>query len=233
MTNEPLLDPERGNTSLTTSNANWYSLGDPTTGLSSSEAASKFAHFGPNALEEKNESLFLKFCSYFWGPMPIMIWLAIIVEVISGSWPDVSVLCVLQTINGLVGFVEEKNAGDAVAALKNSLTPKCTCKRDSRWMTLDSSDLVPGDVVNLKLGDIIPADCKLMEGAPLQVDQAALTGESLPVTLYPGDSAKMGATVKRGEVSDLKLRRIKTKKDHTLTDPHPYSPPIPPFHSPD
>ena len=210
MTNEPLLDPERGNTSLTTSNANWYSLGDPTTGLSSSEAASKFAHFGPNALEEKNESLFLKFCSYFWGPMPIMIWLAIIVEVISGSWPDVSVLCVLQTINGLVGFVEEKNAGDAVAALKNSLTPKCTCKRDSRWMTLDSSDLVPGDVVNLKLGDIIPADCKLMEGAPLQVDQAALTGESLPVTLYPGDSAKMGATVKRGEVSDLKLRRIKT-----------------------
>ena len=132
--------------------------------------------------------------------MPIMIWAAILIEVINYSWPDVAILLVLQSINGLVGFVEEKNAGDAVAALKNSLTPKCTVKRDSRWQTMDAAFLVPGDVINLKLGDIIPADCKLLEGAPLQVDQAALTGESLPVTLYQGDSGKMGATVKRGEI---------------------------------
>ena len=129
-----------------------------------------------------------------------MIWIAILIEFVNYSVPDVAILLVLQTINGLVGFVEEKNAGDAVAALKNSLTPKCTVKRDGRWMTMDSSQLVPGDVINLKLGDIIPADCKLLDGAPLQVDQAALTGESLPVTLYQGDSGKMGATVKRGEI---------------------------------
>ena len=72
--------------------------------------------------------------------------------------------------------------------------------RSTLFCSLDAKNLVPGDVINLKLGDIIPADCKLAEGQPVSVDQAALTGESLPVTLYPGDSGKMGATVKRGEI---------------------------------
>ena len=83
-----------------------------------------------------------------------MIWIAILIEFVNYSVPDVAILLVLQTINGLVGFVEEKNAGDAVAALKNSLTPKCTVKRDGRWMTMDSSQLVPGDVINLNANSL-------------------------------------------------------------------------------
>ncbi len=170
------------------------------TGLSEEDAAARLAHFGPNKLAEKKTNGLLKFLGYFWGPMPIMIWLAAIIEYINESWPDLGVLLVLQFVNGMVGYIEEKNAGNAIEALKRSLTPKCTVKRDGRWKGMDASLLVPGDVINLKLGDIIPADCLLLPGPPLSVDQAALTGESLPVTLHPGDSAKMGATVKRGEI---------------------------------
>ncbi|GMH57260.1 hypothetical protein TrST_g8275 [Triparma strigata] len=170
------------------------------TGLTTQEAARRLDFFGPNCLEEKKTNALLKFLGYFWGPMPIMIWLASLIELINESIPDLCVLLLLQLINGLVGYVEEKNAGNAIDALKASLTPKCTVKRDGRWQGLDAKNLVPGDVINLKLGDIIPADCRLAEGQPVSVDQAALTGESLPVTLYPGDSGKMGATVKRGEI---------------------------------
>ena len=178
----------------------YNSMAPVATGLSEAEATERLQFFGLNALEEKKVNIFLKFLGYFWGPMPIMIWIASLIELINESWPDLGVLLLLQLINGLVGFVEEKNAGNAIAALKASLTPKCTVKREGRWKNMDAGLLVPGDVINLKLGDIMPADCKLLEGAPLSVDQAALTGESLPVTLYPGDFGKMGATVKRGEL---------------------------------
>jgi len=102
------------------------------TGLLDADAALRLAHHGPNSLEEKNENLFLKLLSYFWGPMPIMIWLAALIEYINESWPDLAILLTLQFLNGFVSFFEEKNAGDAVAALKNSLTPKATVKREGR-----------------------------------------------------------------------------------------------------
>ena len=89
------------------------------------------AEYGLNELAEKKENLFLKFLSYFWGPMPIMIWVAIIVEFINTDWPDFAVLLFLQVINGCVGFFEEKNAGNAVDALKASLAAKANVKRDN------------------------------------------------------------------------------------------------------
>jgi H+-transporting ATPase len=174
-------------------------MGDPETGLTEHEVSIRRAHFGYNELADKEENILLKFLSYFWGPMPIMIWIAILVEFINEEWPDFGVLLFLQVVNGCVGFFEEQEAGDAIAALKDKLAPKCTVRREGVFKTIEARDLVPGDVVNLKLGDIIPADCLLLEGHPLEVDQAALTGESLPVTIYPHESLKMGATIKRGE----------------------------------
>jgi H+-transporting ATPase len=94
---------------------------------------------------------------------------------------------------------ETIKAADAVAALKASLKPTATVKRDGSWQNIDAKFLVPGDMVLLGAGSAVPADCLINDGR-LEVDQSALTGESLPVTMYRGDSAKMGSTAVRGEV---------------------------------
>jgi len=172
---------------------------DLETGLSEADVELARKKYGFNELPEKHVNPFLLFLGYFWGPMPCMIWLAIIVEAISGDWPDFGVLMVLQVLNGTVGYIEEKNAGNAIAALKQSLAPECRVMRNGTWRSIKSRLLVPGDLIELVIGDIVPADCILFSEEPIQVDQAALTGESLPVSLPPGGKAKMGSAVKRGE----------------------------------
>jgi H+-transporting ATPase len=109
-------------------------------------------------------------------------------------------LIALQLLNGIIGFIEEKSAGDAIAALKSQLAPMCHACRDGEWKSMPAKELVPGDLIELKLGDVIPADCILLDGKPLTVDQAALTGESLPVTIEPWGHVKMGSAVKKGEI---------------------------------
>ena len=99
-----------------------------------------------------------------------------------------------------VGFIEERNAGDAIAALKSQLAPKCHVCRDGEWKNMNAKFLVPGDVIELKIGDVVPADGVILEGIPIQVDQAALTGESLPVTVQPWGPVLMGSAIKRGEI---------------------------------
>ena len=139
--------------------------------------------------------LFLK---QFYQPMPCMIWLAIAVEAAIQNWVDMGILIGIQVANGTIGFYESNKAGNAIAALKASLKPEATCKRDGVWKTMDSRLLVPGDLVLLAAGSAVPADCRVNNGQ-IEVDQAALTGESLPVTMFESDSAKMGSTVVRGE----------------------------------
>jgi len=179
------------------------------TGLTDAIVRQRIEEFGYNELVEDEVNPWLKFLSYFWGPMPIMIWLACIVELVKaaatteGGWEDFGVLLVLQLVNGSVGYVEERNAGNAIAALKEQLAPQCSVCRNGRWISLPSRELVPGDLIAIKLGDIIPADCVLLDGQPIQVDQAALTGESLPVTFHPGEKVKMGSTIKRGELNAI------------------------------
>ena len=112
-----------------------------------------------------------------------------------------AVLLILLLINGLIGFFEERNAGKAIAALKMSLAPKCQVKRDNVWQTVDAKNLVPGDLITMKLGDIVPADCELSnESGSIESDESALTGESLPVTVGPGEVAKSGSIIRKGEV---------------------------------
>ncbi|KAL7239554.1 hypothetical protein ACSBR2_005449 [Camellia fascicularis] len=116
------------------------------------------------------------------------------------DWQDFVGIVVLLIINSTISFIEENNAGNAAAALMAGLAPKTKVLRDGKWSEQDASILVPGDLISVKLGDIIPADARLLEGDPLKIDQSALTGESLPVTKHPGDEVFSGSTCKQGEI---------------------------------
>lgn len=172
-------------------------------GLSQVEAQRRLEKYGPNTLEEKKFNPLLKFLSYFWGPIPWMIEVAAILSAIVQHWVDLIIIAVLLLFNALVGFWQEYQAANAVDALKKQLALKARVKRDGKWIELDAAQLVPGDLVRLRLGDIIPADVKLAEGDYLSVDQSALTGESLPVEKKLGDAAFSGSVVQQGEMVAL------------------------------
>ncbi len=172
-------------------------------GLSKTEAEHRLAQYGYNELPEKKVNTFLKFLSYFWGPIPIMI---IIAAVLSGAlqrWPDLGVILALLCLNAIVGFREEYQAGNAVAALKAKLAIQANVRRDGKWSGIPARELVPGDIIRLRIGNIIPADAKLLEGDPVQVDQSALTGESLPVEHKTGDTVYSGSILKQGEIDAI------------------------------
>ncbi|GFY93558.1 H[+]-ATPase 8 [Actinidia rufa] len=116
------------------------------------------------------------------------------------DWQDFVGIVVLLIINSTISFIEENNAGNAAAALMAGLAPKTKVLRDRKWGEQDAAILVPGDLISVKLGDIIPADARLLEGDPLKIDQSALTGESLPVTKHPGDEVFSDWTCKQGEI---------------------------------
>ena len=168
-------------------------------GLTSEKAASRLEKYGPNELPEKVDPKWLVFLRQFWAPMPIMIWIAIIIEIAIQNYIDMGILLIIQMTNASISFYELNKAGNAIAALKSSLKPTATVKRDGKWQVINATNVVPGDTVLLGSGSAIPADCRV-NGGEIDVDQAALTGESLPVTFYKLDSAKMGSTVVRGEV---------------------------------
>ena len=178
-------------------------LDSPPDGLTQAEAAKRLAKEGPNEIEEKKSNAFLKFLTYFWGPIPWMIEVAVILSGIVKHWPDFFIILVLLMSNAVVGFWEERAAGNAIAALKAKLATKTRVKRDGKWVTPPARELVPGDVIQLRLGDIVPADARLLDGDPMSVDQSALTGESLPATRNPGDAVFSGSIVRRGQSSAL------------------------------
>ncbi len=168
-------------------------------GLSSAEAARRIEEYGYNELEEKKTNPFLKFLSYYWGPIPWMIEAAAILSALVHHWSGFIIIMVLLVMNAVVGFWEEYQAGNAIDALKSHLAPKARAKRDGEWKTIPARELVPGDVVRLRIGAIVPADCEILEGDELQIDQSALTGESLPVTRKIGDQVYSGSIVRQGE----------------------------------
>jgi len=169
-----------------------------TVGLTSSEAARILKEVGPNILPEKKVAKWFIFVQQLWQPMPIMIWIAAIIEAAIESWPDMGILLFIQFANASIGFYEINKAGDAVEALKNSLQPKATVKRDGKWQEIDTANVVPHDLVLLASGGAVPADCRVNKGE-IDVDTSALTGESLPQTVVTDGSCNMGSTVVRGE----------------------------------
>ena len=178
-------------------------LGASADGLTQAEAVKRQGQYGPNEIAEKKTNEYLKFLSYFWGPIPWMIEAAVILSGIVRHWLDFFVILVLLLSNALVGFWEEHQAGNAIAALKARLAVKAKVKRDGKWEDPKASELVPGDVIRLRLGDIVPADARLLGGDSIEVDQSALTGESLPVTAKPGGAVYSGSIIRQGEIDAI------------------------------
>lgn len=174
---------------------------DSSAGLTASEAGSRLVKYGSNSIEEKKESALLKFLSYFWGPLPWMVEAPAVMALLIQDWVDFSIIMFMLIFNGVLGFWEESAASNALATLKNSLALTAKALRDGKWGDIPAKDLVPGDILRVRLGDVIPADGVLLEGDYLNVDQAALTGESLAVSKTKGDTVYSGSIVKKGEMT--------------------------------
>ncbi|XP_074275879.1 plasma membrane ATPase-like isoform X1 [Silene latifolia] len=179
-------------------------------GLSTHEGENRLVIFGRNKLEEKKESKFLKFLGFMWNPLSWVMEMAAIMAIALANgggkptdWQDFVGIITLLIINSTISFIEENNAGNAAAALMAGLAPKTKVLRDGKWSEEDAEILVPGDIISIKLGDIVPADARLLEGDPLKIDQSALTGESLPVNKNPGDEVFSGSTCKQGEIEAI------------------------------
>jgi H+-transporting ATPase len=178
-------------------------LGSSPDGLTQAEAQKRLTQYGPNELVEKKTNLLLKFLGYFWGPIPWMIEVAVILSGVVRHWPDFFIILLLLVTNAVVAFWEERQAGNEIAALKAKLAIKARVIRDGKWINPGARELVPGDVIRLRLGDVVPADARLLAGDEVSVDQSALTGESLPASRKPGDAVFSGSIIRRGEIGAL------------------------------
>ena len=172
-------------------------------GLRTEEAHQLLVHYGPNELVEKHVHPLLRLLASFWGPIPWMIEVAALLSLVVRHWADFIIILALLVMNALVGFWEEYQADTTIAALKSQLALQARVKRDGVWVSVPARELVPGDLIHLHLGEIVPADARLLEGDPVEVDQSALTGELLPVTRQAGDAVYSGSILKRGEMDAL------------------------------
>jgi H+-transporting ATPase len=176
---------------------------NPSNGLSSAEVQSRIAKFGYNELPEEKTNPLVKFLGYFWGPIPWMIEVAAILSAVVHHWEDFVIILILLLMNAGVGFWEEFQAGNAIAALKAKLALRAHVKRDGAWTTIPARELVPGDLMRIAIGEIVPADAHLLAGDPVEVDQSALTGESLPAERKSGEIVYSGSIVRQGEADGL------------------------------
>jgi len=204
--------PEAGHEASETTEARLKDLSAPellvqlessSDGLAQAEARGRLDQYGYNELPEQKVNPILKFLSYFRGPIPGMIIIAAILSGVLRHWPDLGVILALLVMNAVVGFREEYQATSAIAALKEKLAVQANVKRDGKWSTIPARELVPGDIIRLRIGNIVPADAKLLEGEPVQVDQSALTGESLPVEHKSDDAVYSGSILRQGEIDAI------------------------------
>ena len=172
-------------------------------GLSEAEAKERIVQYGKNEIIEHKINPLLKFLKSFWGPIPGIIEIAAILSLVISHWADFIIILALLILNAAVGFWQEYKADNAIELLKKRLALKARVFRDKKWRDIPSSELVPGDIIIIRLGDIIPSDVKLIKGEYLQTDESALTGESLPVDKKLTDMAYSGSIVRQGEMNGL------------------------------
>ncbi len=172
---------------------------DHSEGLSNNEAASRRETYGLNVLEADEKHPLLKLLSHFWGPIPWMIEVAVILSAVARRWEDFAVILTMLLINGGVGYWHESKASNAIEALKKKLAPESIVIRNGHRKKVPARELVPGDLIVLKMGLVVPADAKILQGEQIHLDESTLTGESLPVDKQGGQVAYSGTTVKRDE----------------------------------
>ncbi len=168
-------------------------------GLSSKDADTRLQEYGLNEITEKKVNPLIKFFKYFWGPMPWLIEVAIVLSALIQHWADLGIIATLLLLNAVVGFWQEYKADNAVELLKEKLALKARVLRDGEWQEINAKHLVPGDIIRINSGDIIPADSKLMD--EISADESPLTGESLPVEKTASDVAYSGTIVTRGDTN--------------------------------
>ncbi|MGD1037289.1 MAG: HAD-IC family P-type ATPase [Roseiarcus sp.] len=166
-------------------------------GLSSAQAASLRAEFGPNAVVEEQVHPLRRFARHFWAPVPWMLEAVIGLQILLGEWLTASMIAALLLFNVLLAAFQESRADAALALLKQRLTLTARVKRDGAWVDGPAADLVPGDIVQVSLGDVVPADVVIVDGS-LLLDQSMLTGESIPAETGAGKTAYAGGLVRRG-----------------------------------
>jgi H+-transporting ATPase len=169
-------------------------------GLTSAEVTTLREQYGFNDIPEEKKNPFLKFLGYFWGPIPWMIEIAAILSAVIAHWEDFAIILLLLMTNAVVGFLQERKAENAIELLKKQLAPNARVLRDGTWQEIPAHELVPGDIIHIRLGDIVPADALLSIGKYLLLDESALTGESLPVEKKPGDTVYSGSIARQGEM---------------------------------
>ncbi len=169
-------------------------------GLTSEEARRRLAHYGPNAVAEARPHPWRVFSSKFWAPVPWMLEATVLLQLALGKWDEALVIAALIVLNAVVSFVQESRADRALALLKQRLPVTARVRRDGHWQTLPAPELVPGDALHLRMGDLVPADLRVADGSVL-LDQSTLTGESLPVEAGTGAVVYAGAVVRRGEAT--------------------------------
>ncbi|OBZ91433.1 ATPase 4, plasma membrane-type [Choanephora cucurbitarum] len=175
-------------------------------GLTTAEAEKRTEKFGRNKLETKDVNPFFQFLGFMWNPLSWVMEAAAIVAIALSNgfgkppdYPDFIGIVLLLLANATIGFLEERQAGNAVKALMASLAPECKVKRDGEWKTMEAAELVPGDIISVKLGDVIPADGRLLSAhGDVSIDQAALTGESLPVATIKALNDDVDEFARRG-----------------------------------
>ncbi len=170
-------------------------------GISNLEAKKRIQDYGSNEISEKKVNPLVKFLKYFWGPMPWLIEVAVVLSAIIQHWADFGIILALLILNAIVGFWQEHKASNAIELLKEKLALKATVLRESKWKDISAKELAPGDIIHISPGDIVPADSKIMGG--ISADESALTGESLPVDKKPSDVIYSGSVISQGEANAL------------------------------
>ncbi len=172
---------------------------DPTLGLTDKEASRRIKRFGKNELKSENKNFVLTFFMFFVGPIQFVMEAAAILAAALTQWFDFGIICALLVLNAVVGFVQEFQAGNTVEALKKTLANNAVVIRNGELVPIEAINVVPGDILELEEGTVIPADGRIIsDNCELQVDQSAITGESLAAKIVTGEGVRSSSTVKRG-----------------------------------
>jgi H+-transporting ATPase len=176
---------------------------DSEKGLTGDEAAKRLETYGENTIKEEKQNPVIEFLSHFWGPIP---WMIEVAGILAGSvhrWDELGIIVALLLVNGVVSYWHENKANQAIEALEKEMALNARVIRDGDEKTIPAKQLVPGDIIIMRIGDVVPADGKLLANQHLSADESSLTGESLPVDKAGSDAVYSGTIVKQGEAKTL------------------------------